>query len=74
MGVGTILLIGVAILIMVIMYRVADGVLGTADANPVAVRDAGTGGEPLLVVAKPDTVDGGATSDRGAPGGRHGCC
>ena len=74
MSAGTILFIAVAVLIMVIMYRVADGVHGTADVAPVAGRGADTEGEPPVVGAKPDDVDGGAASDHGAHGGRHGCC
>jgi hypothetical protein len=72
MGAGTILLIAVAVLIMVIMYRVADGVHGTADAAPVAGRGADTRGEPPLVGAKPDGVDEGAAAGHGARSGRHG--
>jgi hypothetical protein len=73
MGVGTILLIAVAVLIGVIMYRVADGVYGTTDGASVAGRGADTGGEPPVVGAKPEDVDDGAAAGHGAHGGRHGC-
>jgi hypothetical protein len=76
LGAGTILLIAVAVLIMVIMvimFRVADGVHGTAGAAPVAGRGVDTGGEPPLVGAKPEDVDGGAAAGHAAHGRRHGC-
>jgi len=65
MSAGTILLIAVAVLIMVIMYRVADGVHGTADVAPVAGRGADTEGEPSRLpelpkaawINKPDTEE-----------------
>ena len=65
MSAGTILLIAVAVLIMVIMYRVADGVHGTADVGPVAGRGADTEGEPprppelpkAAWINKPDTEE-----------------
>lgn len=74
MSAGTILLIAVAVLIMIIMYRVAGGAHGAADAPPVAGRGTDAGGEPPVVGARPDNVDGAAASDDGAHGGRHGCC
>jgi len=65
MSAGTILLIAVAVLIMVIMYRVADGVHGTAHVAPVAGRGADTEGEPprpselpkAAWINKPDTEE-----------------
>jgi hypothetical protein len=74
MSVGTILLIAVAVFIMVIMHRVAHGSHGAADVARVAGRGADTVGEPPVVGAEPDDGGGGAPSDHGAHGGRHGCC
>jgi len=74
MGAGTILLIALAVLITVIMYKVADGVHGTPDDASVAGRAVDGGGEPPLAGAKPDDVDEDAASGRGAHRGRHGCC
>jgi len=68
MGAGTIILVAVAVLIMVILFRVADGVHGTADGAPVASRGADTGVEQPLVGAKPDDVYEGVALDHGAHG------
>lgn len=71
MGAGTILLISVAVLIMAIMFKVADGAPGAANVPSVAGRSANAGGEPPLIGAKPDDVDAGATAGRGTHRGRY---
>ena len=65
MGAGTILLVALAVLIIVILFRVADGVHGTADGAPVASRGADIGGEQSLVNAKPEGDDEGVAADHG---------
>jgi hypothetical protein len=73
MGAGTILLIALAVLIIFIMFKVADGAHGPADVAPLAGRSADTGREPPLVGAKTDGVDDGSAAGRSAHGGRHEC-
>lgn len=65
MGAGTILLVALVVLIMAILFRVADGVHGPADGAPVACRDADVGGEQPLVSAKPEGADEVVASDHG---------
>jgi hypothetical protein len=72
MGAVTILLIALAAIIMFIMYRVADGGDGSADAVVVASGGLDAAGAPPTVGAKPESVDLGAAVDRAAQGRRRG--
>jgi hypothetical protein len=73
MGAGTILLVAVAVLIAVIMYRTAGGVHGTADAAPVAVRGADAGGKPSAVGPGSGDADGDVRSGHRVRDSSRGC-